>query len=170
MPKMSLEDRMRVIATIPPEDRAAAYAVLAGLLPGWNRDEDPDPLIDGPMFAQLAGVASNTPKAWQQRTREGRERVAFPEPGESKYADKPQWHAISQALRFLMDSHRWPRGSSAREGTRADVRTRLSFVELMDSNPDLARELAALDANDTTPRTIQGWRSLRTRRSTRAAA
>jgi hypothetical protein len=170
MPRLTEDERLRIIDTIPAEEQNAAYAVLARLLPDWNADEDPDPLIDAPMFAELAGVAPNTPGAWQQRTKEGKEKVAFPEPGEPKYRDKPQWYAISQALRYLMDSFRWPRGVAARESTRAGHgRERILFTELADLDPNLAVQLAQLNANDQVPRTIQGWRSLRTRRATEQA-
>lgn len=167
MPRLSEDERLRIIDTIPPEEQNAAYAVLADLLPDWDVNEDPDPLIDAPMFAELAGVAPNTPGAWQQRTKEGKEKVAFPEPGEPKYRDKPQWYAISQALRYLMDSYRWPRGVAARESTRAGQgRERITYRDLADLDPGLAVQLAALGANDQVARTIQGWRSLRTRRAT----
>lgn len=171
MPTLTPGERHAVMSTIAQEDRTAAYEVLAPLLPGWSPGQDPDPLIDAPMFAELAGVAPNTPGAWQQRTKEGTEKVAFPEPGEAKYRDKPQWFAISQALRYLMDSGRWPRGVSARESTRAGAgRERIPFRELADLDPGLAVQLAALKANDDTARTIQGWRSLRTRRDTERRA
>jgi hypothetical protein len=167
MPTMSLNERAAVVQTIPQEELDAAYAVLREILPGWRPEEDPDPLIDAPMFAHLAGVAPNTPGAWQQRTKEGKEKVPFPEPAEPKYRDKPQWGAISQALRYLMDSGRWPRGVVARENTRAGSgRERISFSDLTDVDRDLALALASLGANDNRPRTLQGWRSLRTRRAT----
>lgn len=171
MPRLTQNAREAIIAGIGDEELDAAYAALAEILPeGWNPVEDPDPLIDAPMFAELAGVAPNTPGAWQQRTKEGKEKVAFPEPGEPKYKDKPQWYAISQALRYLMDSYRWPRGVAARENTRAGQgRERLLYRELADLDPNLAVQLAQLNANDQTPRTIQGWRSLRTRRMTEQA-
>lgn len=167
MPTLTQRQRAEIVGSIAPEELAAAYEVLREILPGWDPAEDPDPLIDAPMFAELAGVAPNTPGAWQQRTREGKEKVPFPAPGEDKYADKPQWFAISQALRYLMDSCRWPRGTAARENTRAGQgRERISYQELADADPGLAVQLAALNANDAKRRTVQGWRSLRTRRTT----
>jgi hypothetical protein len=169
MPRLTQSAREAIIAGIGDEELNAAYDVLARLLPGWDPVEDPDPLIDAPMFAELAGVAPNTPGAWQQRTREGKEKVPFPEPGEDKYRDKPQWFAISQALRYLMDSYRWPRGTAARENTRAGAgRERIPFRDLAQLDQSLAVQLAALNANDNRARTIQGWRSLRTRRATEA--
>lgn len=166
MPILSVQERLEIVAGISEEHRQAAYTVLAEVLPGWDPAEDPDPLIDAPMFAHLAGVAPSTPGAWQQRTREGTERVRFPEPGEPKYRDKPQWHAISQALQYLIDSDRWPRGTAARERTRAGQVNRITYAELARLDSALAVELATLGANDARPRTLQGWRSLRTRRST----
>lgn len=166
MPKITTGERAAIFRAIPEEERQAAHAVLREILPGWSPEDDPDPLIDAPMLAELAGVAPNTPGAWQQRTKEGREKVAFPEPGEDKYRDKPQWFAISQALRYLMDSGRWPRGVSARESTRAGAgRERLMYAELAALDPTLAGQLAELNANDRRARTLQGWRSLRTRRA-----
>lgn len=172
MPILSAAERAAILQSIPEEDRRDAYAAVQHLLPGWNPLEDRDPLIDAPMFALLAGVAPNTPGAWQQRTREGTEKEPFPEPGEAKYHDKPQWFLISQALRYLIDSNRWPRGISARESTRADAegRKRITFAELAKVDKELAVQLAALNANDSTARTLQGWRSLRTRRASRVAA
>lgn len=166
MPILSVEERAAIIQAIPQEDRDAAYKVLAEVLPDWAPSQDPDPLIDAPMLAHLAGVAPNTPGAWQQRTRENKERVPFPVPGEPKYRDKPQWHAISQALRYLIDSERWPRGVAARENTRAGAgRERLTFTDVAALDRDLALALAELGANDSRTRTLQGWRSLRTRRA-----
>lgn len=165
MPSMTRSERGAIIRTIPGEEIAAAHQVLHGLLPGWNSEEDPDPLIDAPMFAVLAGVAPSTPGAWQQRTRDGSEKHPFPEPGETRYRDKPQWFAISQALRYLMDSGRWPRGVVAREKTRAEQVRRITFKELKTVDPATATALWELRAEDDKIRTVQGWRSLRTRRS-----
>jgi hypothetical protein len=167
---MSHEVRMAIVEAIPRDERLDAYRVLGEVLPGWEPADDPDPLIDAPMFAHLAGVAPNTPGAWQQRTKEGKEKEPFPEPGEDKYKDKPQWFAISQALAYLRSSGRWPRGVAARENTRAGHgRERITYRDLATLDRDLAVQLAALNANDGAARTIQGWRSLRTRRATEAA-
>lgn len=165
MPLMTQFERFQVRTAIEPAEVTAAYDILRGILPGWDPGDDPDPLIDAPMFAELAGVAPNTPGAWQQRTKEGTEKVPFPEPGEPKYRDKPQWFAISQALLYLIQSGRWPRGTVARVGTRATVRPRLSFTELRAQHSALAENLIALGANDKGARTLQGWRSLATRRA-----
>lgn len=170
MPTLSASERSEIVACIPLEQREAAYAALADVLPGWSPADDPDPLIDAPMLAHLAGVAPSTPGAWQQRTREGTERVAFPEPGEGKYRDKPQWFAISQALRYLIDSDRWPRGTVARTNTRAERVARITFEELKAADAETANALWSLRAEDDKRRTLQGWRSLRTRRSSTKAA
>lgn len=170
MPTLSASERALIVEGIPLGDRKAAYAALADVLPGWDPASDPDPLIDAPMFAHLAGVAPSTPGAWQQRTREGTEKTPFPEPGEPKYRDKPQWHAISQALRYLIDSARWPRGTVARANTRAERVARITFEELKAADAETANALWSLRAEDDKRRTLQGWRSLRTRRSSTKAA
>lgn len=128
---------------------------------------EPDPLIDLPMIAELAGVASNTPKAWQQRTRNGQERVPFPAPHDDRYTDKPQWHAVRLVEEFLKPSGRWPRGSVARESTR--VTKRYTFKQLVKANAELADDIRKLKAVDDVARSIQGWRSHRTRMAGRRA-
>lgn len=160
------EERERLIDTLGVDELDQAYAALRDVLPGYDPEQDEDPLIDMPMIAKLAGVAAGTPGAWQQRTREGKERVAFPDPGDTRYPDKPQWFAVSQIVAgFLKPSDRWPRGAVARESTRAGARPRLAFPQLVQQEPELAAKIWELRANDNLPRTVQGWRSLCTRRA-----
>lgn len=129
-----------------------------------------DPLIDMPMIAELAGVAPGTPGAWQQRTKEGTERVPFPEPHDPRYLDKPQWHAVRFVEEFLWPSGRWEngRGSVARENTR--VTKRYTHKQLKKAMPELADAISDLGAVDDKSRSIQGWRSHRTRATKAAAA
>lgn len=163
---LTREERERAVDTLSTAELDEVYAVLKEVLPDWDADEDDDPLIDMPMIAKLAGVAPGTPGAWQQRTREGKERVAFPDPADTRYADKPQWRAVSQiVVGFLIPSRRWPRGAVAREQTRADAVPRMTLAELRRVDRELARQLRALGHRDQRARTLQGWRSLRTRRA-----
>lgn len=129
-----------------------------------------DPLIDMPMIAELAGVAPGTPGAWQQRTREGTERVPFPAPHDDRYLDKPQWRAVRFVEEFLWPSGRWAngRGSVARESTR--VTKRYTHKQLKKAMPELADAIWELDAADDKARSIQGWRSHRTRATKAKAA
>lgn len=160
--------REQLIDTLTVEELDSAYEALREILPGYDPAIDDDPLIDMPMVARLAGVAAGTPGAWQQRTREGKERVAFPDPGDTRYPDKPQWYAVSQIVAaFLKPSNRWPRGVVAREQTRAGAQPRLTFVQLAAQEPALAEELFALGVQDAKARTLQGWRGLRTRSARR---
>lgn len=142
-------------------ERAEALNLIAELF-GIDTDAEPDPLIDKPMIAKLAGVSEGTPGQWEQRTREGREKVPFPPADDTRYPDKPQWRAISTIIEgFLKPSDRWPRGVVARESTRATER--YSFAELRRQEPDLAKEIKALNGNDDRVRSLQGWRGWRTR-------
>ena len=160
------EERAQAVDTLAPDELDEVYRTLATIIPGWDVDEDDDPLIDMPMIAELAGVASGTPSAWQQRTREGKERVPFPEPADTRYRDKPQWRAVSQiVVGFLKPSGRWPRGKAAREQTRADAQVKLTLAQLRQADRELWRQLKELGHRDSKARTIQGWRSLRTRRA-----
>lgn len=162
---VSKEDRDAAIDTLSVEELDEIYAALSEIIPGWTPEEDEDPLIDMPMIARLAGVAAGTPGAWQQRTREGKEAVPFPKPDDTRYADKPQWRAVSTiVVGFLKKSNRWPRGAVSRPRTRADAVPRLTLSELRQVDKELARDLRALGHKDQRSRTIQGWRSLRTRR------
>lgn len=135
---------------------------------GIDTTADPDPLIDMPMIAELAGVAIGTPGAWQQRTKAGTERVPFPAPDDPRYHDKPQWRAVSTIVEgFLLPSGRWPRGKAARESTRVErphtrraatstIRTGLSGLRR--TEPELADQLARLRLDDGKVRTLGGWR------------
>lgn len=149
------------------EEWAAALALISELF-GIDTAEDSDPLIDKPMIAKLAGVAEGTPGQWEQRTREGTEKVPFPEADDTRYPDKPQWRAISTIIeRFLNPSGRWPRGVVARESTR--VTERYSYAKLAQLDASLAAEVAALGGNDRRERSIQGWRGWRTRLANQAS-
>lgn len=144
------------------DDQLAEAHRLIRELFGIDTNTDPDPLIDKPMIAKLAGVAEGTPGQWEQRTREGTEKVPFPPADDPRYADKPQWRAISTIIeRFLNPSGRWPRGAVARESTR--VTERHSYAQLARLDANLAAEVAALGGNDRRLRSIQGWRGWRTR-------
>lgn len=151
------------------EERAEVHSLLRELF-GIDTDRDPDPLIDKPMIARLAGVSVGTPGQWEQRTREGKEKIDFPEPDEQRYRDKPQWHAVSTIVqRFLKPTGRWPRGAVARLSTRATER--YTFTQLIELDPKLAAEIRELNVADGKPRSIQGWRGWRTRtRNERDAA
>lgn len=127
----------------------------------------PNLLIDMPMLAELAGVAPGTPGAWQQRTREGTERFPFPAPHDDRYLDKPQWDAVRIVEEYLWPAGKWPRGSVARVSTR--VTKRYTHKQLKKSNPELAEQIEQLGAVDNVARSLQGWRSHKTR-ATKAAA
>lgn len=145
------------------QERVEALNLLNELF-GIDTTDDPDPLIDIPMIAKLADVAPGTPDAWRQRTRSGGERIPFPEPGDARYKDKPQWFAITQVIEsFLLPSGRWPRGSIGRVGTRITDADRLTYAELALTDEELALEIARLGAIDGKRRSIQGWRGWRTR-------
>jgi hypothetical protein len=82
---------------------------------------DPDPLIDMPRIARLAGVQPGTVKQWRNRTRLGQARHPFPEPPPGtgdRFQDKPLWHAVSQVIPFLEASGNWPPETGARPATR----------------------------------------------------
>jgi hypothetical protein len=154
------------------EEKAEALNLLTELF-GIDTTDDPDPLIDIPMIAELAGVAPGTPDAWRQRTRSGMERIPFPEPGDHRYKDKPQWYAITQVIQgFLLPSGRWPRGHIGRAGTRVSDADRLDYAQLALADQELALEIARFGAIDGKRRSLQGWRGWRTRakRATQAAA
>lgn len=142
---------------------------LIGELFGIDTDADDDPFIDKPMIAKLAGVADGTPGQWEQRTREGREKVAFPPPDDTRYPDKPQWRAVSTVIEcFLKPSQRWPRGVVARESTR--VTERYGIKELRQLDRELANEVTKLGGGDNRQRSLQGWRGWRTRLANEATA
>lgn len=153
----------------PPFTEAQRQEVRDLVAELFSIDGEDDPLIDMPMIAELAGVAPGTPGAWQQRTREGSERVPFPAPHDDRYLDKPQWRAVRFVEEFLWPSGRWAngRGSVARENTR--VTKRYTFAQLKKVQPELADEIKALNVADDKPRSVQGWRSHRTRASRIAA-
>lgn len=149
-------------------ERAEALNLI-GQLFGIDTQQDDDPLIDKPMIAKLAGVSEGTPGQWEQRTREGREKVPFPKADDPRYPDKPQWRAISTIIEgFLKPSNRWPRGTVARESTRATER--LAYAELVQADSKLAGEIARLKGADNRVRSLQGWRGWRTRLANEAAA
>lgn len=109
---------------VPTEEIAAARAFIGTTL-GIHED---DPLIGLPQIAQLAGVAPGTSVMWQQRSRDsykgpgkltGKKR--FPDADDTRYADKPQWRAISTVLTWLWKTGRWPRGAVARPETRREA-------------------------------------------------
>lgn len=153
-PRISAEEREALIATLSIQEQDEALDLIAGLF-GIDTVADTDPLIDMPMIAELAGVSPGTPGAWQQRTKKGIERVAFPEPADDRYEDKPQWNALSQIVAgFLKPSGRWPRGTAAR--TRAP---RISFDTLKNEHPTTADALKGLRGDDGRARTVQGWRA-----------
>lgn len=84
-------------------------------------DLDPDPLIDIPQIALLAGVQRGTPKQWRNRTRRQETSTPFPDPAPfegSRFRDKPLWHAISQVIPYLERTGNWPPGAGARPTTR----------------------------------------------------
>ena len=84
-------------------------------------ERDPDPLIDLPDIAELAGLAPGTPVQWRQRTRRGEAKHPFPEPAPGigdRFADKPLWHAVSQVIPYLEETGNWPPGAGARPMTR----------------------------------------------------
>lgn len=149
-------------------ERAEAHNLISDLF-GINTELDEDPLIDKPMIAKLAGVAEGTPGQWEQRTREGKEKIPFPEADDPRYPDKPQWRAISTIIEgFLKPSNRWPRGSVARESTRATKR--YTYAELVRVDNTLAGEVSSLGGADNRVRSLQGWRGWRTRLANEAAA
>jgi hypothetical protein len=160
-------------ASRPPFTEAMCQEVrdLVAELFGITGEEDP--LIDMPMIAELAGVAPGTPGAWQQRY--GADRSVpgaavmhpFPEPHDGRYLDKPQWRAVSFVRDFLYPTGRWPRGTVARESTR--VTKRYTFSQLKKAQPELAEAIKELGAVDDKPRSVQGWRSHRTRASKAAS-
>lgn len=83
--------------------------------------EDPDPLIDLPDVATLAGVQPGTPGQWRQRTKRGQAAHAFPEPAPGigeRFEDKPLWYAVSQIIPYLERTGNWPPGAGARPKTR----------------------------------------------------
>ena len=159
--------------TRPPFTEAMCQEVrdLVAELFGITGEEDP--LIDMPMIAELAGVAPGTPGAWQQRYSADPSlpvppgMYPFPRPHDDRYLDKPQWRAVSFVRDFLYPTGRWPRGTVARESTR--VTKRYTFSQLKKAQPELAEAIKALDAVDEKPRSVQGWRSHRTRASKAAA-
>lgn len=159
------EDEAPAPAPLTTQEREEVLKLVSELFGITGED---DPLIDLPMIAELAGVAPNTPKAWQQRTRRKLERVPFPAPHDGRYVDKPQWHAVRLVEEFLKPSGRWPRGTVARESTR--VTKRYTFKQLKKANAELAAAIHALGAADDATRSIQGWRSHRTRHSSKPAA
>lgn len=124
-----------------------------------------DPLIDMPMIAELAGVAPGTPGAWQQRTREGTERIPFPAPHDDRYLDKPQWRAVRFVEEFLWPSGRWEKGRGTVARTSTRVTKRYTFKQMSKVNPELAAEIVQLGVHlaDDKVRSLQGWRSHRTR-------
>lgn len=149
-------------------ERAEALNLIGELF-GINTQLDDDPLIDKPMIAKLAGVSEGTPGQWEQRTREGREKVPFPVADDPRYPDKPQWRAISTIIEgFLKPSNRWPRGSVARESTRATER--FTYAQLVQQDSQLAGEISALWGADNRTRSLQGWRGWRTRLANEAEA
>lgn len=157
---MSQQDAVQVAARqkLNIREREEALQIIGEILGIYGED---DPLIDMPMIAALAGVAPGTPAAWQQRTRSGRERVPFPPPDDSRYADKPQWRAISTIIeRFLKPSERWPRGVAARETTRRprNAVERIGLGGLRHKDAELAKALKARRLDDGQPRTVGGWR------------
>lgn len=104
---------------VPTEEVAAALVLLRTEL-GLN---EADPLIGLRQIAQLAGVAPNTPTIWRVRSRAeytgpGKMRRPFPQPDDTRYPDKPQWHAISTVLPWLWTEGKLPRGSVGRPWTR----------------------------------------------------
>lgn len=107
---------------VPQAEVAAALDFLRGRYPNLP-PADQDPLISLPMVAELAGVSQETPTMWVQRSRpdykgQGRLRIPFPPPADTRYDDKPQRRAISQVLTWLWVTDRWPRGTAARPDTR----------------------------------------------------
>lgn len=149
-------------------ERAEALNLIGELF-GIDTSSGDDQLIDKPMIAKLAGVSEGTPGQWEQRTREGREKVPFPMADDTRYPDKPQWWAIGTIIQlFLKPSNRWPRGSVARESTRATER--FTYAELVQVDAQLAGEIASLWGADDRSRSLQGWRGWRTRLTNEAAA
>lgn len=163
---MPEDEEVQAVKPFTEEQRQEVRALVKELfgIEGQNL------LIDMPMLAELAGVAPGTPGAWQQRTKEGTERVPFPAPHDDRYLDKPQWDAVRIVEEFLWPSGRWAngRGTVARESTR--VTKRYTLKQLRKVNPELAAAIAELEAADDTPRSIQGWRSHRTRAAKAKAA
>lgn len=98
-------------------ERAEMREVIKELL-GLDTDADPDPLIDLPMIAKLAGVADGTPGQWVQRSKKGQLKRPFPKVADNRYTDKPQWRAVSQVIPWLIDTHRWPPGAAGRPESR----------------------------------------------------
>lgn len=108
------------LSEMDPKELAEVHRWIRKLLQ-IDTNIDPDPLIDLPDIATLAGVAEGTPGVWRQRTRSGKARVDFPEPGDptgARYEDKPLWRAVSEVLPFLKATGNWPPGSAARPITR----------------------------------------------------
>lgn len=99
---------------------------IVEMILGIDTRDDPDPLIDLPMIALLAGVSRGTPEQWRVRTRLAAGtaqpvRVPFPEtpPGiGSRFPDKPMWHAVSQIVPYLRHTRRWPPGRAGRPSRR----------------------------------------------------
>lgn len=151
------------------EERRDAERIIQELF-GIDTTDDPDPFIDLPMIATLAGVADGTPAQWQQRTRKGEMSVPFPEPDDTRYADKPQWCAISTIIEeFLLPTGRWPRGAVARpqsRGPRAGTDP-VTFAQLRKKRPELAAEVERLQLNDRQRRTPLQW-AYRVRKAKRA--
>lgn len=88
---------------------------------GIDTKADPDPLIDMPQIAKLAGVQPGTVKQWRQRTRLGQRKQPFPAPPPGvgdRFPDKPMWYAVTQVIPFLESTGNWPPESGARPATR----------------------------------------------------
>lgn len=103
-----------------PEQIAEFHRVIRERL-GIDCAQDPDPLIDLPDVAELAGVQPGTPGQWRQRTKHGNATVPFPEqaPGlGERFPDKPLWHAVSQIIPYLERTGHWPPGTGARPDAR----------------------------------------------------
>jgi len=123
MARMALEN-----VSDPDAEITQVLAFLRETFPNLDPD-DPDPLIDLPAIAELAGVSKGTPMIWRQRSkpdydgpgrmdgRQGRKQP-FPAPDDERYADKPQWRAIGTILPWLCATRKWPRGTVARPETR----------------------------------------------------
>lgn len=151
-------------------ERIAEYRRVITERLGIDTDKDPDPWIDLPDVALLAGLSESTPTQWRQRTLDGSIRFPFPEPEPdtigSRYPDKPLWPALSVVIPYLEVSGNWPPGAGARPMTRgkrkienpsAKAGDRVTLVQLKNEYPELAEKVAAAQLDDGKARRVGQW-------------
>jgi hypothetical protein len=133
---------------------------------GIDTQVDPDPLIDLPRIAKLAGLAPGTPGQQRQRSLAGKSRERFPDPDPiagSRFEDKPMWKAVTDVVPYLMRTGNWPPEAGARHQTRggksdAPPPERYSFRQLAEVAPLLHNKLYRSKAGTSGLRTLERWR------------